>query len=277
MYIGECCDECEQSSGLGLAPIVAPLIGASATLISAILGHGKAPTMSAFGFHVDEYAAHILDAETQIVNLRNALAQAMHQAPPAYPMSPWPPNPANVPPDPAFKGSGCVYGGVSCAQWATAIRPIVAQYSAQADCVTNNNQVSPGGCYEQAYAAQQQIIQSLKQQLASIQTQVSGGASVPGAIFTQPGIPSVIPGMTYIPGQIPVAQPGIPPSMIAPNVSYPMPQISAPPVYVNAPSPSAPSSVIAAGMDYWPILAVGALGFAMLMMAPKEAPKKARR
>lgn len=272
MYMGECCNDCENGSGLGLAPIVAPLIGASATLISAILGHGKAPTMSAFGFHVDEYAAHILDAETQIVNLRNAVAQALHQAPPAYPMNPWPPNPQNMPPDPAFKGSGCVYGGVACSQWASAIRPIVAQYSSQSDCVTNNNQVSPGGCYEQAYGAQLQVIQGLKNQLALAQASAAGvpvttNPSVPGAIMMQPGLP----GTTYIPGQIPVASSAYPPSYFAPQT------VAAPPVYVNAPSPSAPSSIVAAGMDYWPILAVGALGFAMLMMAPKEAPAKGKR
>lgn len=270
MYIGEndsCCDDC--NSGLGLAPIVAPLIGASATLLSTILGHGKAPTMSAFGFHVDEYAAHILDAETQIVNLRNAVAQALHQPPPVYPMSPWPPNPQNMPSDPAFKGSGCVYGGVPCSQWASAIRPIVAQYSAQSDCVTNNNQVSPGGCYEQAYGAQLQIINGLKNQLA----QVSGGAIVPTPAPGSPTniYPAVLPG-----GALNFAAPA--PYYSAPSQTVPQYPIAQSPVYlpsqgsspITITTPSAPS-LQAAGFENWPLLLAGALGLILILTMPREA------
>jgi hypothetical protein len=255
-----------ETSGLGIAPAI---IGAGAALIGPLskLFGGKPEHMSPWGFHVDDYSAHILDAERQIVALKNQIAQILRQTPPMFPQTPWPP---------ATPGA---FSNATKQAWYDTMRPVVAQYSAQSDCVTSNNQVNPGGCYEQTYSAQLNIINQLKSQLAQAQSSSQFQIPMPGsASIINPnygpasqyqGVPLVasqyypgtnipMPGAT---GMLPMAPSSIPraPSTIQMPQSYPQNQ-----------------GVFGADMSNWLIIGAGVIGFVMIMSAQRSAPKSAK-
>lgn len=164
------------AGGAALGPIGAAagaILGLTAGLLTK-----KPPTISAFGFHVDDYASHIVDSERQIANLMRAIADITHTTA-QFPSSPWPADPASSPNEPGF--GSCKYAGIPCGQWASALRPILSKYGQNPNCVADKNQVAPGGCYEQVLSAQLQTIQGLTQQLQQAQAAASQPTSSPGS------------------------------------------------------------------------------------------------
>jgi hypothetical protein len=314
MYLGEktdcCCNgKSSHATGLGLGPLVIPAVAAAGSLASSLTSifKGKPPTMSPWGFPVGDYAARILDNEKTLVKMQTYVDQLLKRAPRSYPANPWPIDPATATPSPAdIIGGGCKYGGIPCSNWAAAVRPIVARYSTQADCVTNNNQVNPGGCYEQTYAGQLQNIDAMKTQVANaeamgiaIGTNPSPGSptynpQVPGnfVIGVNPGTPAPavmpsqpVPQPVYnYPAIIPqypgAAYPGVTPYLPAPTspIQYLPSTGSAPNITISnpgMPSSSAAPATQTASMGNILLIGAGALALLMIMMAPKSSGKKA--
>lgn len=249
--------------GQGVLPFVSPatsILGVAASLFK-----GKPEHYSPWGFHVDEYSAHILDAERQIAQLKTQLATAMHQPPPQFPLPNWPP---------ATPGK---FSSSTKKAWYDAMRPVVAQYSSQADCVTNNNQVMPGGCYEQSYSQQLKLIEQLKTLLAQSQ----GYASL---IPPAPGSATAFTGSAYLPYS------GIP-QPFAPVPGFPQSYAPAMPSYYPSAPSSTPQSVTITqpgggapqifGADMNNVLLIGAglLGLFLIMSANKapEQPQPQKR
>lgn len=290
MYCGEqtgcgCNVRSGEMSELGFLPAVAAGVSIASTAMS--LFKGKPQHYSPWGFHVDEYSQHILDAEGQIASLKRQIAQTYGQQP-QFPMTPWPP---------ATPGA---FSSSTKQAWYDAMRPVVAQYSSQADCVTNNNQVLPGGCYEQTYAAQLKLIEQLKAQLGQAGPAMQMQPLAPGSatiynpnvpLMQQPGYPAYGPGMGPggygTPPFLPTQQYGTSPFF--PQSPIPFPQTQAPQylppgvtpsisiTQPGAPGSSPGSAMFGADMSNWLLIGAGVIGFVLIMSAQRSSPQPARK
>lgn len=260
---------------VGLGPLVIPAVSAVSSLIGPLtsLISGK-KHYSPWGFLIDDYPDNIVANETKINQLQQQLAMLIGQAPP-----------------PQFAPASGFQGHKGSPAWQATMMPLIQKYApGYVQYVKGYDRQLVDG-YQQAYQAQQNIMNTLGQQITQAQQQrgIIEGTAIPGSPTALPPLSQPYPNYYTPPGtQTPMlmAPQGVPgayyqsPISPYPQMTQPtyLPPISSPmPSNITVSTPGSQPQVIQAGFENWPMLLVaGGAALMIILATSKQSPARTR-